>query len=262
MSPPTITVLIVEDSLVNRELYRYCLLDDVGCDYSVLEAGTVAEGLALCQTDSIDGILLDYALPDGNGLEFLEKLALQSDRRPSVVMMTGHGDETIAVRAMKLGTEDYLTKHKFTPEILQSTMRSAIERKQSRRQSAQLELTRIHSEHDRFFNLSIDLLATIDFEGYFLRLNSAWEQTLGFNNTELMAQPFIDLVHPDDRVASIAAAQDVSTGALVANFENRYRCQDRRVVWPSGEVRWLSVRKQVFFVAASGENRSSLHNYS
>jgi CheY-like chemotaxis protein len=140
MTLSTFTLLIVEDLPANRELYRHCLLTDPNCDYQVLEAESVAAGLELCRTRSIDGILLDYALPDGDGLEFLETLAIQSNNHsPSVVMMTGHGDESIAVRAMKLGAQDYLAKHKFTPELLRSTMRSAIENARLRLQIQQIE---------------------------------------------------------------------------------------------------------------------------
>ena len=51
---------------------------------------------------------------------------------------------------------------------------------------------------DRFFEVSIDLLCFLDFNGYFKRLNPAWERTLGFTRQELMSRPFIEFVHPDD----------------------------------------------------------------
>jgi PAS domain S-box-containing protein len=128
MNLPTFTVLIVEDVPASRELYRNCLLTDSSCVYDLLEVGSVAEGLELCSTKSIDAILLDYLLPDGDGLRFLETLSERSSgNSPPVVMMTGQGDESIAVRAMKLGAQDYLAKHKFTPQLLVSAMQSAIE---------------------------------------------------------------------------------------------------------------------------------------
>lgn len=127
MNFPPLTLLIVEDVLASRELYRNCLLADSSCAYDILEAESVAEGLELCSTRSIDAVLLDYLLPDGDGLKFLETLLERSpDRNPPVVMITGHGDESIAVRAMRLGAQDYLPKHKFTPQLLVSTMRSAM----------------------------------------------------------------------------------------------------------------------------------------
>ncbi len=228
-------MLIVEDAPTDRELYRRLLLKDPNCDYDLLAAESVVDGLELCRTRSIDVLLLDYQLPDGDGLDFLTALAAQHEGKlPPVVMLTGQGDENIAVRAMKLGAQDYLVKRDLTPELLQSSIRNAISSDRFRQQLAQIELARIEAERDRdrFFNLSIDLLAIANFDGYFLRLNPAWEKLLGFSNAELMARPYLDLVHPDDRNSTVAAAQGIGKGTAVIDFENRYRCQD-------GSYRWL-----------------------
>ena len=128
MSFQTFTVLIVEDLITDRELYRRALCKDLSCVYHVLEAESVAAGLALCQTRSIDAVLLDYALPDGNGLDFLAQLSAQtSGINPPVVMISGRGNEKTAVHAIKLGAEDYLVKRDLTTELLLATIRSAIE---------------------------------------------------------------------------------------------------------------------------------------
>jgi len=57
---------------------------------------------------------------------------------------------------------------------------------------------------ERFFATSLDMLCVADFDGYFERLNPAWEQTLGYTADELCARPFLYFVHPDDRDATIA----------------------------------------------------------
>jgi PAS domain S-box-containing protein len=84
----------------------------------------------------------------------------------------------------------------------------------------------------RFFDLSIDLLCVLHFSGRFLRLNAAWESTLGFTRDELMARPFIDFVHPDDQARTLGQNSDVRSGGQARCFENRYRCRD-------GSYRWL-----------------------
>lgn len=85
---------------------------------------------------------------------------------------------------------------------------------------------------DRFFELSIDLLCQLDFNGYFRRLNPAWERALGFTVAELKSQPFIEFVHPDDRERTLAQNREVRGGGRALGFENRYRCRD-------GSYRWL-----------------------
>jgi PAS domain S-box-containing protein len=481
MGLPIFTVLIVEALASSRDLYRDCLLSDQSCAYELLEAASMAEGLALCQASAIDAVLLDDLLPDGNGLDFLERLAVQGNgRRPPVVMIARSGSEKVAVRALKLGAEDYLVKSELTPDLLHSTMRSAIENARLRlqlraseerfqaaidntldclgiysairdaagqlvdfrfdylnpaamrsnrmtaadlnrtlcdvfpatretgllaeydqvlktgiplikenlvysdvfggerltnayhmqvnkledgmviswreitaqkqtelnlkadnqrivtiwesmtdaytmldrdwrvtytnptatqifqqmvgqtpaefwgkthwevfpgtvgtivereyrramaeqvavhfeffyqpdetwfeihaypsteglsiyfrdineRKQIELARTAAEQERDRFFDLSLDLLLVANLDGYFIRSNPACEQTLGFTPAEIMAYPYLDLVHPDDKAATMAAVADLSVGNLLINFENRYRGKD-------GFYRWI-----------------------
>lgn len=84
---------------------------------------------------------------------------------------------------------------------------------------------------NRFFELSIDLLCQLDFNGHFKRLNPAWESTLGFTRAELMARPFIEFVHPDDRERTLAQNQAVRAGGQARSFENRYLCKDGSSRW-------------------------------
>jgi two-component system, NtrC family, sensor kinase len=84
----------------------------------------------------------------------------------------------------------------------------------------------------RFFDLSIDMLCVLRFDGYFVRLNPAWEKTLGFTRDELMARRFIEFVHPDDRERTLGQNRDVRGGGQARLFENRYLCKD-------GSFRWL-----------------------
>src|SRR5438105_11542921 len=91
---------------------------------------------------------------------------------------------------------------------------------------------RQEAEQDRFFRLSIDMLCVAGFDGYFKKLNPAWEKTLGYPVAELLARPWLDFVHPDDREATIAAGQRLAGGEELVSFDNRYVCRD-------GSYRWL-----------------------
>ena len=84
---------------------------------------------------------------------------------------------------------------------------------------------------DRFFEINLDLLCQLDFNGYFKRLNPAWERTLGWSRTELMSRPFIEFVHPDDRERTLSQNAAVRQGGQALGFENRYLCKDGSFRW-------------------------------
>lgn len=90
------------------------------------------------------------------------------------------------------------------------------------------------SPYDQFWTMSPDLLCTADLHGRFLRLNPAWERTLGYSLHELTSRPYIDFVHPDDRQRTLDEAAHLATGASTVAFANRYRHKDgtyRQLTW-------------------------------
>ncbi|MEX2207431.1 MAG: PAS domain S-box protein [Myxococcota bacterium] len=102
------------------------------------------------------------------------------------------------------------------------------------------ERSRLQQDLDRIFELSRELVCVAGTDGHMKRLNPAWERVLGHTAAEVIAQPFIDLVHPDDREATLAAYdRQLDAGESVISFENRYRCKDgsyRVLLWNSTPV--------------------------
>ncbi|HEY9881573.1 MAG TPA: PAS domain S-box protein [Leptolyngbyaceae cyanobacterium] len=113
------TLLLVDDSLEDRTTLRRYLEHQKPTQYQILEAETGEEALVQCQNNLPDLILLDYQLPDLTGLNVLAELHRFWPEMPlPVLMLTGQGDEQVAVQAMKLGAQDYLVKGKLSCESL------------------------------------------------------------------------------------------------------------------------------------------------
>jgi PAS domain S-box-containing protein len=103
-----------------------------------------------------------------------------------------------------------------------------------RRRNAEETLRQKKEELDKFFSMTLDLLCIAGADGYFLRLNPAWENTLGYALAELMSEPFLDFVHPDDVPATRVVIRTLSVQGQIVDFTNRYRTKDgtyRQLMW-------------------------------
>ncbi|MEI6332649.1 MAG: PAS domain S-box protein, partial [Pseudanabaena sp. ELA645] len=124
--PSNITLLIVDDSESDRLTYSRYLQSDSERNYRIIEAATLEEGLELWRSQQPDIVLIELNLPDGNGLTFLEAINIDHADRVPVIMLTGQGNEKMAVNAMKLGASDYLLKGEVTPKLLTSSIRQVM----------------------------------------------------------------------------------------------------------------------------------------
>ncbi len=84
---------------------------------------------------------------------------------------------------------------------------------------------------NRFMDLSVDLFCVAGFDGVFRNLNPSFEKTLGFTTKELMAKPYLEFIHPDDRQATTAEKDRLEEGKVTFAFENRYLCKDGSYKW-------------------------------
>jgi DNA-binding response OmpR family regulator len=116
----SVTLLVIDDSESDRLDYSRYLQSDTEKTYQIIEAETLEAGLGIWRSQPPDIVLLDLNLPDGDGLEFLEAINDHAGEKVPVIMLTGQGDEKIAVNAMKLGAADYLVKGDITARLLTS----------------------------------------------------------------------------------------------------------------------------------------------
>src|SRR5690242_9369283 len=149
MTKPLIRVLLVEDDAVDRMACRRALGRNKDYEFLLSEAESGREGLQLAHDLRPDCVLLDYHLPDLNGLEFLAALTDDTgDVAVPVMMLTGTDNAAIAVEAMKRGARDYLIKdneHQYLellPAVIQRVLnerRMALEKKMAEEKLFQAE---------------------------------------------------------------------------------------------------------------------------
>ena len=239
MTKPLIRVLLVEDDAVDRMACRRALARDPDYEFVLSEAESGQEGLQLAHEQKPDCVLLDYHLPDVNGLEFLAALTDDSgDVSIPVMMLTGTDNAAIAVEAMKRGAKDYLIKdleHQYLellPAIIQrvlSDRRMRLEKKQAEEKLAQAEA--------KYRSLvetipAIVYIAALDGSNRFLYISSRIN-TLGFSAEQWLNDPAILLaqIHPEDRAHALEErAKSRETGAPL-RCEYRLLTQDGRALW-------------------------------
>jgi signal transduction histidine kinase/CheY-like chemotaxis protein len=119
-------ILIVDDSEVDRFTYRRYLESAPHLNCQILACESAEDALQICDREHPDIVLLDYLLPGVDGLELLEDLTARSQRLPIVIMLTGQGNEAVAVAAMKQGARDYLVKSQLTAQKLINTITHAL----------------------------------------------------------------------------------------------------------------------------------------
>jgi signal transduction histidine kinase len=132
-------VLVVEDNPLDRALYKR-LMDKSKTSFQIYEADNVRDGLKLSRNQSVDCIVLDYRLPDADGIDFI-KTCKQEGIEPdaAIVMVTGQGNEQTAVEVMKLGALDYIAKDTILEGFFVQSILNAIERAQLKRQIRQYQ---------------------------------------------------------------------------------------------------------------------------
>ncbi len=182
MPDEPLQILVVDDSPEDRATYQRYLSRDTAQSYRIHEEAGVEAGLRALETLEPACVILDYAMPDGTGLEFLgEVQKTERTRAIPVIMLTGTGDESIAVRAMKAGARDYLVKRQLTPESLRIAISGAVFRGQAERQllAQRVELERLYAEAKEANRLKDALVSQLQ------EANSAKDQFLATLSHEL-----------------------------------------------------------------------------
>ncbi len=121
--------LIIDDDVVDRVHYRRIISQTQQFSAKITEVDSAEQALTLCPQEKFDCIILDYHLPGMNGIEFVRELKKIGNNNVSLIMLTGQGNENIAVNAMKEGITDYVIKNDLDPDYFVDTIIKSMQKK-------------------------------------------------------------------------------------------------------------------------------------
>jgi PAS domain S-box-containing protein len=249
-APETKVNILLVDDRSDKLLALEAVLS--GLNQNLFKARSGKEALRYLLNQEFAIILLDVSMPGMDGFETaaLIRQRPRSEHTPIIFVTSINESENHIAQGYSLGAVDYVLSP-IVPEILKAKVSVFVElykkTEQVKAQAEQLRrmeeaahkktlaaaVDRLEAEtkRNRFFVLSVDMLAIANFDGYFLQINPVWEKTLGFTEEELKAKSGLELVHRDDRAAMAERIEILKQGASTTYFEARYRRKDGSYCW-------------------------------
>lgn len=195
MDAETIKVLLVDDDQGDFEMTRAMLSQAEHGSFTLEWVSTFEEAVDAFRGRSHDVYLVDYFLEDRTGLDLLEEAKSQGVREP-IIMLTGRGNRRVDLEAMSAGAADYLVKGGIDPELLERSIRYAMDRSRSARALRESE----ERHRNMFHHLPVGLFRSHP-DGTVMEANPALLQILGNPDREGLQNRYADhlYVHPEDR---------------------------------------------------------------
>jgi len=235
-----IKILVVDDDAVDRMAVKRSLLL-AGVQIQVAEASSCSDAIRQLQQQQFDCVFLDYLLPDGDGLKLVQEVSNLALSVPMIVL-TGQGDEEIAVQLMKAGASDYLAKSKVSADNLALILRQAI--RIHKAEKSALEANQKLQESEERYRLVLEGSNDGIWDWHCLTdevyCNDRLLEIIGTSRSEfsLTPQAFTQIMHPED-LPNIRAV-------VRAHLNNGEKCEvEFRLRHQSGEYRYCFARGKV-----------------
>ncbi len=212
------TVLVVED---DEALSRLIQKDLQRAGFHTEGASNGAEAIAHIVSSPPELLLLDYRLPDMTCNQVVETLAEQQRSIPFIVI-TGHGDERVAVEMMKLGARDYLVKDSALLDLLLSVVKRVVEQSTLEKQLADME-----KQYHVIFENASDAIWVQDLVGNIITANEAAARLLGFGRSELVKMDVARFLSKEALETSRELQKKLQQGEAINNpYELRLNRKD------------------------------------
>lgn len=199
-----VRILYMEDDPGLALLFKK-KLEKIG--YKVDLAGDGQEGLTMYERGSYDLVAIDQIMPVYEGLEVINRLAAKGTL-PPIVMITGYGNEQIAVKAMKLGVQDYIVKDgegwylELIPSVLERILKH--EQLEAEKKRAEEALRASEEKFRGLVTMAPDGIFLTDTQGVILELNEALARMHGYTRDEMLGKGFLEFIPRPEQRAVVA----------------------------------------------------------
>ncbi|GEM_PF-2761579 len=233
MSEKPLHLLLVEDNPGDVRLFKEYLKRsphpgdfNLDCDTSVKDC------LKRLDQDSMDLVLLDLTLPDGAGLDTLQRVHRVKPEIP-IIILTGNQDSSLAIESLQNGAQDYLIKNQMDSDLLIRSIRYSVERFHL--------FKKIEEERQRYALVatgSNDGLWDWDLVENQIYYSSRWKMMLGYGEKEITSTPeeWLKRVHPED-ILQMTGELAEHLAQKTPHFSNEHRLRHK-----DGTYRWVLSR--------------------
>ncbi len=246
----TIRILLIDDDQGDFEMTRVLVSNIARATIELDWVSSYEEGIDALKDQEHDVYLVDYFLEDQDGLKLVREAREMGIRKP-MIMLTGRGSHAVDVEAMKAGASDYLVKGKVDSDLLERSIRYALDR-----QRADEALRDSEARHRGMFDhLPIGLYRTST-EGALMDANPALVHLLGYPDPETLQTTYAAelFVAPTDRQRfgemldqfgvvrrfETRLERTDGTHVLVRNTARAHRAEDGRILYVEGAVEDLT----------------------
>jgi PAS domain S-box-containing protein len=226
-------ILYVEDEIPHVELTQRTLEDNLSEAFVLLHCDSYNSAIKLLhEVSDIDIVLTDLRLPDGSGLDLLTKIR-EMHLPPAVILVTGQGDEQMAVAALKAGAADYLVKQsdyllRLPFVITNAVAQQKLEQEKAAKQEAEVRYRSLVEQIP-----AVVFLDDVDDNETTLYISPRIEELTGFSPEKWQSESFIweNHIHPDDRESILEADRDTHQSGNRFEEEYRFIRSDGQTIW-------------------------------
>jgi len=207
----SLNILVIDDDETDVMNVRH-LIAKTKLKVNVEVAIDCKEGVEKIKTQDFDCALMDYHLPDAKGLEVIERLREADEKEIPLIVLTGMGSESLATEVMKKGAADYVSKNGLNEEVLERSIRNAVQIHKLQRQAkvAESALLEREKQYRTIIETVSDIIIRLDVDKKIEFVNPAI-RFLGYEPSEMVGQPIEKFVaevegvsYHDDLLSQIA----------------------------------------------------------